>query len=330
MVRNGFTRKKVSSLTLGEKLKKLRGDGRISLSEISKNTKIQAKYLEYLENGEYDKLPADVYVKGFLRSYAGYLGISEDYLIKSYNREKGIQQNIKKIDNREKTIDLVNFSNFIVTPKKIIVSAIVLLVLGSLFYIYNELDSFVSTPRLVILEPVDGAVIEENSVYVVGETERGTEVLINDQLTLVNEKGSFNEKVGLQEGLNIISVRARNRFNKEAAKSLSVQLKSNPSNNEQADTKEMTIDNEPGVNIKMEVRVDPDPTWISVEVDGNLVYGGTLLPQAVQTFKAKEKISITSGKGNNTYIKINGSDKGVLSSDSGAVRSVTFTADTQY
>jgi len=37
MANDGFTRKKVESLTLGEKLKKLRGDFRMSLSEISKS-----------------------------------------------------------------------------------------------------------------------------------------------------------------------------------------------------------------------------------------------------------------------------------------------------
>lgn len=332
MVRNGFIRKKVSSLTLGEKLKKLRSENRISLNEISKHTKIQAKYLEYLESGEYDKLPADVYVKGFLRSYASYLGVTENNLIKLYERERGIQKNIKKDDKKEKLAEPIRFSNFTITPKKIIVSVIVLLVLGSFFYIYSELDSFVSTPRLVILSPIDGMIIEENSVYIKGETEKGTEVFINDQPTLVNDDGEFNEKVGLQEGFNTISVKVKNRFDKEITQTITIQANYEIPSEElfQSESEELVNGSNQDVKLKIEVNVNPEPTWISVEVDGNLVYSGTLLPQAIQSFKASEKISITSGKANNTYIKINGEDKGVLSDSPGVVRDVTFTVDTKY
>ena len=71
---NGFTKKNIETLTLGEKLKKLRSERRISLGDVSRNTKIQIKYLEFIEEGAYDKLPADVYAKGFLKSYAEFLG----------------------------------------------------------------------------------------------------------------------------------------------------------------------------------------------------------------------------------------------------------------
>lgn len=332
MVRNGFIRKKVDSLTLGEKLKKLRGEGRISLVEIARQTKIQVKYLEYLESGEYEKLPADVYVKGFLRSYAHYLNVDENHLLKMYSREKGIRNNINPKREKERVVDFVKFSNFSITPKKMVASAIILLTIGSFLYIYNELDTFISTPRLVVLSPSDGLVTEETSIYVSGETEKGADVFINSQATMVNDKGEFSAKVGLQEGLNAISVKAKNRFEKEAVQEIVVQAN-------YAVTEEVTLPEEKkeatevisqSEEINLEISVNPDPTWISVEADGSLVYSGTLLPTAVQSFKAKEKISVTSGRGNSTYIKLNGADKGVLSNDPGVVRNVTFTTDTKY
>jgi len=54
------------------------------------------KYLEYLENGQYEKLPAEVYVRGFLRSYARYLNIDEQALVKLYERERNIQANLSQ------------------------------------------------------------------------------------------------------------------------------------------------------------------------------------------------------------------------------------------
>ena len=81
-----------------------------------------------------------------------------------------------------------------------------------------------------------------------------------------------------------------------------------------------------GCKLAVEVYVALNPTWLSVEADGNLVYSGVLAPQSVQNFEAKDKIVISSAKGNATYIKINGEDKGTLSKDSGIVKDVVFNA----
>ena len=178
---NGFTRKKVGSLTLGERLQKTRCERRISLNEVSRSTQIQIGYLENLERGEYDKLPADVYVKGFLRNYAGYLGISEKSLLKSYEREKGIQKNMKKEKGSEAKKETVKIATFAITPKYFIISAIVLSVFGGFFYLYKEFDSFVSAPRLVIIAPLDGEATERRETQLKGITDRGSRILINEQ-----------------------------------------------------------------------------------------------------------------------------------------------------
>jgi transcriptional regulator with XRE-family HTH domain len=52
MVEASFTRKKIESLTLGEKLRKLRNETHIPLAEVSRATRIRVKYLELLESGE--------------------------------------------------------------------------------------------------------------------------------------------------------------------------------------------------------------------------------------------------------------------------------------
>jgi hypothetical protein len=55
-----------------------------------------------------------------------------------------------------------------------------------------------------------------------------------------------------------------------------------------------------------------------------------MLTGAVQTFRAKEKIVIDSGKGNATFVRFNEKEIGPLSQGTGAVREVTFTKDTKY
>ena len=327
-----FTTKKIDSLTLGERMKKNREERRLSLSEISKHTKIQVKYLEYIEEGEYLKLPADVYVKGFLRSYAIFMGLNESGLIKQFEREKGIHKNIKKVVDDETTSEPIKFSSFVLTPKMIVVSSILLVVISSFVYLYMQVNNFVSKPRLVVITPADGLKIEGNSTHVTGVAEKDALVFINDQPVLVNEKGEFSEDVGLKSGLNSINVKARSKFNKEAIESVSVNADfQNQVTDQSADLANPGSNNsgasmQTSEPLNLEVYVSPNPTWMSIEADGNLVYSGVLLPDSKQSFDAKQSISVTSGKGNETFIKINGNDIGTLSNDSSVVRDVLFDA----
>jgi len=321
-----FTTKKIDSMTLGERMKKLRDERRLSLGEISKNTHVQVKYLEYLENGEYLKLPAQVYVKGFLKNYAVFMGVSAQSLLKQYEREQKIQQHIKKDEVEKREMRPIKVSSFVITPKIMIISASVIFVFSGFFYLYKQVNDFVSNPRLVIITPVEGVNIDGRTVRVSGLAEKNSKLFVNDQPILVNEKGEFSEDVGLREGLNVIKVVARNKFEKETNQTVSVNavyqnLSSSLTGNEMFESDSNKMADE----FYLELYVASDQTWISVESDGNLVYSGVLSPDLVQKFSAKEKISITSGSGKNTHIKINGKEDELLSEETGVVRDIIFT-----
>lgn len=61
--------------SVGEILQRARSDRGGTIDEASRVTKIPRRYLEALEQENYEILPAPVYTRGFLRSYAGYLGV---------------------------------------------------------------------------------------------------------------------------------------------------------------------------------------------------------------------------------------------------------------
>jgi len=56
----------------------------MSLETAEENTKIRRKYLDALEQENYHLLPGKVYVKGFLKNYAGFLGLDADELVSQY------------------------------------------------------------------------------------------------------------------------------------------------------------------------------------------------------------------------------------------------------
>jgi cytoskeleton protein RodZ len=57
----------------------------LDFPELEQGTKIRGKYLRALEDEQFDVLPAQTYVKGFLRSYAEYLGLDGQLYVDEYN-----------------------------------------------------------------------------------------------------------------------------------------------------------------------------------------------------------------------------------------------------
>jgi len=80
------TRDEGQGLPIGEVLKRTRTRRKIDIRTVEQQTKIRIKYLRALENEEWDVLPGSAYAKGFLRTYAQFLGLDGDALVDEYRR----------------------------------------------------------------------------------------------------------------------------------------------------------------------------------------------------------------------------------------------------
>jgi cytoskeletal protein RodZ len=70
--------------TLGETLRQARLDKSVSLADAARDTRIRRSYLEALESEDYAALPPPVYTRGFLRTYAEYLGLNPQAMVDLY------------------------------------------------------------------------------------------------------------------------------------------------------------------------------------------------------------------------------------------------------
>jgi cytoskeletal protein RodZ len=70
--------------TLGETLRQARLDKSVSLAEAARETRIRRSYLEALETEDVAALPPAVYARGFLRTYAEYLGLNAQAMLELY------------------------------------------------------------------------------------------------------------------------------------------------------------------------------------------------------------------------------------------------------
>lgn len=69
----------------GERLKREREMREVTLDELSKSTRISNRFLQALENEDWEKLPGGVFGHGFVRSIARYLGLDEESLLGEYD-----------------------------------------------------------------------------------------------------------------------------------------------------------------------------------------------------------------------------------------------------
>ena len=70
---------------LGTSLREARARQGLDLPQAELATKIRAKYLRALEEEQFDSLPADTYVRGFLRAYADFLGLDGQLYVDEYD-----------------------------------------------------------------------------------------------------------------------------------------------------------------------------------------------------------------------------------------------------
>jgi hypothetical protein len=70
---------------IGNSLREARLRQQLDFPELEQATKIRSRYLRALEEEQFDTLPAETYVKGFLRAYAEYLGLDGQLYVDEYN-----------------------------------------------------------------------------------------------------------------------------------------------------------------------------------------------------------------------------------------------------
>jgi cytoskeleton protein RodZ len=73
--------------TIGPRLRAAREARNLSVEQAADDTRIALRFLQALEREEFDALPAPVYVRGFLRSYANYLGLEPQSLLSELEGE---------------------------------------------------------------------------------------------------------------------------------------------------------------------------------------------------------------------------------------------------
>ena len=143
----------LKSEDIARELKRIREERRVDIKRVSKELGINVKYLEILEGGNYDLLPAGTYGSNFLREYASYLGINNKEVLNFFHQNNDSRE-FKKKESLFVQKTTKGFY-FLSIPKIIKNSLVIVLVSVFLVYLAFYLNRIISAPLLIVENPKD-------------------------------------------------------------------------------------------------------------------------------------------------------------------------------
>jgi cytoskeleton protein RodZ len=116
---------------IGNSLREARLRQGLDFPKIEADTKIRGKYLRAIEEERFEVLPGETYVKGFLRSYAEYLGLDGQLYVDEYNSRFTTAEEPQAAPSARRRTQRPRIeSNFVVVALAGIVAVTVLVVVG--------------------------------------------------------------------------------------------------------------------------------------------------------------------------------------------------------
>jgi hypothetical protein len=132
---------------LGNSLREARARHGLDLPQAELATKIRAKYLRALEDEVFEILPSETYVKGFLRSYAEFLGLDGQLYVDEYNSRYGTERFMDDAPRRARVHQDRGLERKVVLIALIGIAALTALVIAA--WKYGGSDSTTGTPPAV-------------------------------------------------------------------------------------------------------------------------------------------------------------------------------------
>ena len=298
--------------TIGYILKEKRKEKMLELKQVSDIIRIRIDYLQALEDGDYTKFPSEVYLKGFLKNYAKFLGINTEKALALYRRENEKKQG----DSTINSVNKIKPKNFIITftPNRVIalIAAIAMLVI--IIYLGSYVGRVLKTPDLKLTSPIPLDVetsgvykTDASSIELVGSVEIGSKFTINDQELKLNNFERFNKDIPLEEGQNTIVLKAESQFGKSKTLTLTVQ--------KEAAVVPITPTPTPTpVTMDISIEIQKKDANINASVDGEKRTDRQYKVGATLQFIATKTFSITTNQPASLVLKINGEQQTLTSS----------------
>lgn len=120
-----------------------------------------------------------------------------------------------KLEVKDKAIrPLKRMRQLKITPKRISLIVFVLFLILVGLYFHREIGFLTKAPALEVSQPPSDITIKQETFEIIGKTSPSAYLTVNSKEIYIDKQGNFKTEVNLSQGVNIITVQAKNRFDK--------------------------------------------------------------------------------------------------------------------
>lgn len=281
-----------STHLFGEHLKREREMRGVSLEEISAATRISVRFLEALENEQWERLPGGIFNRGFIRSVARFLGMDEENLVAEYAMETHERPEIAvwtKEPVRKRT-------NWAAIGRAIVVA---ILIIAGGWYVHHRYGAEISAWH------------QEHPIFrtLVARFHHANAPVSNPPNTSASDAAT-TQATPPQQGVAPPPVaqtpaNAAPPRNSQVDSALPNTAAKNPSTTPPTALPAGNSDAAPAGLMELKVEAGETST-VSVLADGKVAFSGTLEAQRTLTLHAKTSFTVSSSKSNAVLLELNG------------------------
>lgn len=286
--------------TPGQVLREERKKQNISLKEISRKLKINLKYLSAIEDDDYALLPAELFAKSYLRTYADMLGLDSDEIINLYEA-RNISDENQEVPSRSGEEYFQKLKNYISSrlshkPTLVIIAVAVVVVLISLMISSRE-----QTPEIKTVPDTEMTGVTEgiNNNINRDSTDDAADKIVETETESIAERPQKPEAKEAKDEETIVE------------QTVSREPDITAQTEEHVAKKTATVEKKIAGPMSLVISAT-ELTWVSVSIDGAKAEEKVLRSGQSVTVSGRHSFAIKVGNAGGTRMVLDGRDLGAL------------------
>ncbi len=207
--------------SVGEILKKERLRQNLMISQIASLIKTKEKNIIAIEENNFTVFNEEIYALSYVRDYAEILGLNPDEITPYFRRTIELQ----RLKNPEKTskAEILTQESLIASKlnsagknisKNILSIGTFLIIALFIGFLIFEYQRNILHPELVVSFPSKDIKVKTKTIEVLGKTDPENKIFVNGKEIKLNGNGNFKIKISLEKGINKITIKSINAYEK--------------------------------------------------------------------------------------------------------------------
>jgi len=309
----------------GELLKSERIHKNLSIQDVAHALKLSSRIVQAIENGNVDELPAKTFVRGFVKSYADYLKMDSEIVLKQFHEEMGstlpavkniVSNDSQQVQNKKTSVDFSAQAESIsgkkyedgLTKKNITYFAIVMVLIVAIVTI----NKVVSHYENEVVQTAENKVVSP-TIQLAELSTPGSSTAASSTIQISAASESVPQVDKNQTSSSSLEPSAQVQIAASAATTAVQNNKANSQTTNDASSLKSPIEKSKGAPIEMLIEAKKDTTVEYAKGNTNTFKKLFIKANTYQIIKSSTGLHFRAEDGSVINVTVNGLNKGILS-----------------